>query len=59
MNILIESLGGITSAKKYLEWMESEGLLMGSYPIDNGRASFYDHTLRKAIEQYEKEKLSV
>lgn len=58
MNILIESLGGITSAKKYLEWMEREGLLMGSYPIDNGRASFYDLTLRKAIEHCEKEKLS-
>lgn len=53
MNVLIESLGGIQSAKKYLEWMEKEGLLMGSYCCQYGRASFYDHTLRKAIESYE------
>lgn len=59
MNELIKALGGIESAKKHLEWMEREGLLMGSYPINNGRASFYDLTLRKAIEQYEKEKLNV
>ena len=52
---LIESLGGIDKAKQYLKWMEREGLLMGSYHIDNGRASFYDHTLRKAIEKYEME----
>ena len=55
MNKLIESLGGINQAKKYLKWMKSEGLLMGSYPIDNGRASFYDFNLRKAIEKYEME----
>jgi hypothetical protein len=52
---LIESLGGINKAKQYLKWMEREGLLMGSYPIDNGIASFYDVTLRKAIEKYEME----
>lgn len=55
MNVLIESLGGITSANKYLTWMEKEGLLMGSYRCQYGYASFYDHTLRKAIETYEKE----
>lgn len=55
MNVLIESLGGITSAKKYLEWMEGEGLLIGSYRCQYGYASFYDHTLRKAIEKYEME----
>ena len=55
MNVLIESLGGITSAKKYLDWMESEGLLMGSYRCQYGYASFYVHTLRKAIEKYELE----
>ena len=59
MNELINALGGIESAKKYLEWMEREGLLMGSYPVNNGKASFHDFTLRKAIEQCEKEKLSV
>lgn len=59
MSDLINALGGIESAKKYLEWMEKDGLLMGSYTIDNGRASFYDFTLRKAIEQCEKEKLNV
>lgn len=58
MSDLIKALGGIESAKSYLEWMESEGLLMGSSTIDNGRASFYDLTLRKAIEQCEKEKLN-
>ena len=59
MGNLIKALGGIESAKKYLVWMEKEGLLMGSYPISNGVASFYDFTLRKAIEQFEKEKLNV
>lgn len=59
MNELIKALGGVESAKKYLDWMEREGLLMGSYHVTNGRASFYDFTLRKAIEQYEKEKLYV
>ena len=59
MNDLIEALGGIEAAKSYLEWMENEGLLMGSYPVSNGTASFYDLTLRKAIEQCEKEKLYV
>ena len=58
MNVLIESLGGITSAKKYLEWMESEGILMGSYRYHNGYDSFYVHTLRKAIEKYETESKS-
>lgn len=53
MSILIESLGGISSAKKYLAWMEKEGLLMGSYYYQYGYASFYDITLRKAIENYE------
>ena len=52
---IIESLGGIDKAKQYLKWMERERLLMGSYPIDNGTASFYDFTLRKAIEKYEME----
>ena len=55
MNDLINALGGIESAKKYLDWMESEGLLMGSYRCQYGYASFYDHTLRKAIEKYEME----
>ena len=59
MNDLINALGGIESAKKYLEWMEKEGLLLGSYSISNGIVSFYDFTLRKAIEQCEKEKLNV
>ena len=59
MRDLVKALGGVESAKKYLEWMEREGLLMGSYPISNGIASFYDSTLRKAIEQCEKEKLNV
>lgn len=59
MRDLIKALGGIESAKKYLERMEKEGLLMGSYPVSNGVASFYDLTLRKAIEQFEKEKLNV
>lgn len=58
MNDLIKALGGVESAKKYLAWMEKEGLLLGSYPVSNGRASFYDFTLRKAIEQCEKEKLN-
>ncbi len=53
MNDLIKALGGIESAKKYLEWMEKEGLLMGSYPVSNGIASFYDLTLRKAIKHWE------
>ena len=55
MNTLIESVGGIASAKKYLAWMEKEGLPMGSYHCQYGYASFYDLTLRKAIETYEKE----
>ena len=53
MNDLIKALGGVESAKKYLEWMESEGLLMGSYLVNSGRASFYDITLRKAIKHWE------
>ena len=53
MNELINALGGIESAKRYLEWMEKEGLLIGSYPVSNGIASFYDVTLRKAIERGE------
>lgn len=55
MILLIESLGGIVQAKRYLEWMQSEGLLMGSYYCEFGRASFYDITLKKAIEKYEME----
>ena len=55
MSILIESLGGLSSTKKYLSWMEKEGLLMGSYRCQYGLASFYDFTLIKAIETYEKE----
>lgn len=55
MKVLIESLGGLSPAKNYLAWMEKEGLLMGSYHCQYGLASFYDHTLRKAIETYEKE----
>lgn len=37
MSDLIKALGGVESAKSYLEWMEKEGLIMGSYPISNGR----------------------
>ena len=55
MNTLIESLGGLVEAKKYLSWMEKRGLLRGSYRCQYGLASFYDHTLRKAIETCEKE----
>ena len=54
MSVLIESPGGLTSAKKYLSWMEKEGLLIGSYRCQYGLASFYDFTLRKAVETYEK-----
>lgn len=54
VNTLIESLGEIVSAKKYLAWMEKECLLMGNYYCQYGYASFYDHTLRKDIETYEK-----
>ena len=36
-------------------WNTGEGLLMGSYRCQHGYASFYDHTLRKAIEKYEME----
>ena len=55
MSVLIESLGGLSLAKKYLVWMEKEHLLMGSYHCQYGSASFYAHTLRKAIETCEKE----
>ena len=51
---LIEKLGGFEKAKKYLAWMEREGLLMGSYQIENGRASFYDFTLRSALADHDR-----
>lgn len=64
MNDLIKALGGVESAKKYLEWMEREGLLMGGYLVNNDVTSFCINSfcyssLRKAIEQCEKEKLNV
>lgn len=51
---LIEQLGGYEKAKKYLAWMEQNGLMMGSYQIDGGRASFYDFTLRSAIADHDR-----
>ena len=50
---LIEQLGGYQSAKRYLEWMERNSLLIGGFPIKNGRASFYVHTLKSQITEYE------
>ena len=46
---LIEKLGGYDEAKNCLEWMQKEGLLMGSYSTPNGIASFYDFALKSAI----------
>lgn len=56
MSVLIDSLGGINSAKRYLKWMQENNLLMGSYRCQHGLASFYDHTLKKAIEKHEQTK---
>lgn len=55
MSVLIESLGGIESAKKYLNWMKENNLMMGSFNYKGGLASFYDFTLENAIEKYEME----
>ncbi|AUC05513.1 hypothetical protein BVG18_00430 [Acinetobacter lwoffii] len=51
---LIEELGGFEKAKKYLARMEMEGLLMGSCQTENGRASFYDFTLRSALADHDR-----
>lgn len=50
---LIEQLGEHEKAKKYLAWMKRENLMMGSYQIQNGRASFYIQTLESAIVECE------
>ena len=55
MSVLIDSLGGIDGAKRYLKWMQDNNLMMGSYRCQYGLASFYDFTLKKAIEKYELE----
>ena len=55
MSVLIDSLGGIDGSKRYLKWMQDNNLMMGSYRCQYGLASFYDFTLKKAIEKYELE----
>lgn len=50
---LIDCLGGYKKAKEYLEWLNANYLLMGSFPLHNGVASFYTHNLESEISEYE------
>lgn len=50
---LIESLGGYKKAKKHLQWLKANNLLMGSFRLHNGMASFHTHVLESKITEYE------